>query len=137
MPTSFVSATSRPPEVLCAALERGRCASVYGKSLPETRIALCCASARLAGDGQHWLDIDDTYAEWERIANGGTAEFPVYDTNGVKTDLFAVVNPTKDHIGNAKAIAAYRACGLAVRNAQVVDIGGGFFMDDYVMAKAL
>jgi len=39
--------------------------------------------------------------------------------------------------GNAKAIAAYRACGLALRNAQVVDIGGGFFMDDYVMAKAL
>lgn len=39
--------------------------------------------------------------------------------------------------GNAKAIAAYRACGLALRNAQVVDIGGGFVMDDYVMAKAL
>ncbi|MEO8488040.1 MAG: hypothetical protein ABI585_17060, partial [Betaproteobacteria bacterium] len=38
---------------------------------------------------------------------------------------------------NAKAIAAYRACGLATREDVVVDIGGGFVMDDYVMAKPL
>lgn len=39
--------------------------------------------------------------------------------------------------GNAKAIAAYRACGFDLVGPDVVDIGGGFFMDDYVMAKAL
>ncbi len=39
--------------------------------------------------------------------------------------------------GNAKAIAAYRACGFDVRESVVVDIGGGFVMDDYVMAKPL
>lgn len=39
--------------------------------------------------------------------------------------------------GNGKAIAAYRACGFALREAVVADIGGGFVMDDYVMAKAL
>jgi GNAT superfamily N-acetyltransferase len=38
---------------------------------------------------------------------------------------------------NVKAIAAYRALGFAVREATVVDIGGGFAMDDYVLAKAL
>lgn len=38
---------------------------------------------------------------------------------------------------NAKAIAAYRACGFDVRESVVVDIGGGFAMDDYVMAKPL
>lgn len=38
---------------------------------------------------------------------------------------------------NVKAIAAYRANGFAVREATVVDIGAGFFMDDYIMAKAL
>ncbi|MBK6393862.1 MAG: GNAT family N-acetyltransferase [Betaproteobacteria bacterium] len=38
---------------------------------------------------------------------------------------------------NAKAIAAYRACGFATREAVVADIGGGFVMDDYVMAKAI
>ena len=38
---------------------------------------------------------------------------------------------------NVKAIAFYRACGFDVREATVVDIGGGFAMDDYVMAKTL
>ena len=38
---------------------------------------------------------------------------------------------------NVKATAAYVACGFATREATVIDIGNGFFMDDYVMAKAL
>ena len=38
---------------------------------------------------------------------------------------------------NAKAIAVYRKNGFAVCESVVVDIGGGFVMDDYVMAKAL
>jgi GNAT superfamily N-acetyltransferase len=38
---------------------------------------------------------------------------------------------------NAKAISAYLACGFATRASVVIDIGGGFVMDDYVMAKAL
>lgn len=38
---------------------------------------------------------------------------------------------------NTRAIDAYRACGFATRDDVVVDIGGGFVMDDYVMAKAL
>jgi GNAT superfamily N-acetyltransferase len=38
---------------------------------------------------------------------------------------------------NAKAIAAYRKCGYEVREEVVADIGGGFVMDDFVMAKAL
>ena len=45
-----------------------------------------------------------------------------------------ILNVNKD---NAKAIAAYRACGFAIRDAVVADIGGGFVMDDYVMAKTL
>jgi ribosomal protein S18 acetylase RimI-like enzyme len=38
---------------------------------------------------------------------------------------------------NATAIAAYAACGFAVREAVVVDIGGGFVMDDYVMTRPI
>jgi len=38
---------------------------------------------------------------------------------------------------NVKAIAAYHACGFATREPTVVDIGQGFFMDDYIMAKPL
>jgi GNAT superfamily N-acetyltransferase len=37
--------------------------------------------------------------------------------------------------GNLKGIAAYRRNGFAVMESVVVDIGGGFVMDDYVMAK--
>jgi ribosomal protein S18 acetylase RimI-like enzyme len=38
---------------------------------------------------------------------------------------------------NVKAIAAYQGCGFSTREATVVDIGNGFFMDDYVMVKGL
>jgi diamine N-acetyltransferase len=39
--------------------------------------------------------------------------------------------------GNAKAIKLYRRAGYGVREEVVVDIGGGFVMDDYVMEKRL
>jgi ribosomal protein S18 acetylase RimI-like enzyme len=38
---------------------------------------------------------------------------------------------------NAQAIRAYERNGFTVRESVVVDIGGGFVMDDYVMAKSL
>lgn len=38
---------------------------------------------------------------------------------------------------NVHAIAAYRKHGFKVREAVVKDIGGGFVMDDYIMAKEL
>lgn len=38
---------------------------------------------------------------------------------------------------NASAIAFYERCGFLTREAVVVDIGRGFVMDDYVMAKDL
>ena len=38
---------------------------------------------------------------------------------------------------NQAAIAAYLRCGFSVRDAVVIDIGHGFVMDDYVMAKPL
>lgn len=38
---------------------------------------------------------------------------------------------------NVQAIRAYEKHGFAIREAVVVDIGRGFLMDDYVMAKPL
>jgi ribosomal protein S18 acetylase RimI-like enzyme len=38
---------------------------------------------------------------------------------------------------NTKAIRAYERNGFAVREPVVVDIGGGYVMDDFVMAKRL
>jgi GNAT superfamily N-acetyltransferase len=38
---------------------------------------------------------------------------------------------------NARAIQAYQSNGFAIAKSVVTDIGGGFVMDDYVMAKDL
>lgn len=38
---------------------------------------------------------------------------------------------------NRRAISAYRRNGFAIVEAVVTDIGGGFVMDDFIMAKAL
>ena len=38
---------------------------------------------------------------------------------------------------NAQAIAAYQKQGFAIRESVRVDIGGGFVMDDFIMAKSL
>lgn len=38
---------------------------------------------------------------------------------------------------NTKAIAAYEKNGFVIRESVVADIGGGFVMDDYVMARQL
>lgn len=38
---------------------------------------------------------------------------------------------------NDQAIAAYHKNGFTIRESVVVDIGGGFIMDDYVMVKSL
>jgi RimJ/RimL family protein N-acetyltransferase len=38
---------------------------------------------------------------------------------------------------NTKAITAYKRNGFAIVESVVTDIGGGFVMDDYVMAKEL
>jgi ribosomal protein S18 acetylase RimI-like enzyme len=45
-----------------------------------------------------------------------------------------VLNVNKN---NVRAIRAYEKNGFAIREATVVDIGGGFVMDDYIMAKSL
>ena len=39
--------------------------------------------------------------------------------------------------GNSRSIATYRRNGFVVAGTARVDIGGGFYMDDYVMEKAV
>lgn len=46
--------------------------------------------------------------------------------------LILAVNKT-----NQQAIAAYRKQGFAIRESVCVDIGGGFVMDDFIMARTL
>ena len=51
--------------------------------------------------------------------------------NGCRTLILAV------NKSNERAIAAYRKHGFAVREAVCVDIGNGFVMDDFIMARSL
>jgi diamine N-acetyltransferase len=39
--------------------------------------------------------------------------------------------------GNHNAVAAYKKNGFTIRETGVIDIGGGFVMDDYIMVKSL
>ena len=43
----------------------------------------------------------------------------------------------REQAATSQAMRAYEKHGFAIREAVVVDIGGGFVMDDYVMAKPL
>jgi len=38
---------------------------------------------------------------------------------------------------NTQALTVYARCGFTIREATVIDIGGGFVMDDYVMERTL
>ncbi|WP_300453942.1 GNAT family N-acetyltransferase [Accumulibacter sp.] len=51
--------------------------------------------------------------------------------NGCRTLILAV------NKRNEQAIAAYRKHGFGIRESVCVDIGGGFVMDDFIMAKPL
>lgn len=73
---------------------------------------------------------------------------PQWQGTGLAKHIFLYVNELADKHGknkiwltvnkhNAKAIHAYRKMGFLVIRKQVVDIGQGYVMDDYVMGKEL
>ncbi len=71
---------------------------------------------------------------WQRHGLGSRLLQHVEQTarrRGFRTLILAV------NKANHKAVAAYRKNGFAVRESVVTDIGGGFVMDDHIMAKAL
>jgi ribosomal protein S18 acetylase RimI-like enzyme len=74
------------------------------------------------------------HPQWQRRGVGSRLLAHVEERareRGFRTVILAV------NKGNQKAIAAYQKNGFTVREAVVSDIGGGFVMDDYVMAKTL
>ena len=46
-------------------------------------------------------------------------------------------DPLNVNKGNVRAIAFYQKRGFGVIKSVVLDVGGGFVMDDYVMGKEL
>jgi len=80
--------------------------------------------------------LDKLYVRTTLHARGLGRALVAHVADAARADGAAtlVLNVNK---GNAAAIAFYERVGFAIREAVVVDIGGGFVMDDYVMAKAL
>ena len=126
-------------------LARGYAPAVLAKLVRDAGAGL--AIARERGDAVG-------FAAWHRADEPATAKLdklyvlPARHGHGVGRALIGHVEAAarRDGAGtlilnvnkrNAGAIAAYRACGFAIREAVVIDIGGGFVMDDFVMAKAL
>lgn len=98
---------------------------------------------RLAGfaayyraDAPHELKLDKLYVHNDFHGQGvGRALIASAESAAIaqrRTTLILNVNKR-----NLKAIRAYERAGFAIRESVVVDIGGGFVMDDYVMAKRL
>jgi ribosomal protein S18 acetylase RimI-like enzyme len=94
------------------------------------------------------------FAAWYATGTPGEAKLDklyvlqAYQRHGVGARLIARVESAAKLAGattsvlnvnkhNTQAIRAYEKHGFAVRADVVVDIGNGFVMDDYVMAKAL
>jgi GNAT superfamily N-acetyltransferase len=88
------------------------------------------------GDGARTTKLDKLYVlhDWHRMGLGRRLIAHVERqarASGSDT-LSLIVNKR-----NLSSIVAYRHCGFSVREAVVIDIGHGFVMDDYVMAKRL
>ena len=74
------------------------------------------------------------HPQWQRCGIG-RALLNHFEQAAVARDARTLIlNVNKQ---NERAIAAYRKHGFTIRESVVVDIGGGFVMDDYVMVKTI
>ena len=93
-----------------------------------------CSSARLAEDGE--LKLEQLYLLAAHRGRGlGRLMLEHVERRGRDAGLRGVVLQVNKR--NAPAIAFYRAAGFTVRAEAVFDIGGGYVMDDFIMAKPL
>jgi diamine N-acetyltransferase len=88
------------------------------------------------GDGARTTKLDKLYVlhDWHRHGLGRRLIAHVERQARANGSDTLVLNVNKR---NLSSIEAYRHCGFSLREAVVVDIGHGFVMDDYVMAKRL
>ena len=93
-------------------------------------------SAYYRTDGGHELKLDKLYVLQEFQGRGVGSRLIASTEAAARAQRCSalILNVNKN---NAQAIRAYEKNGFVIREAVVVDIGGGFVMDDYVMAKPL
>ena len=93
------------------------------------------ASAQLTDEpGEMKLDKLYVDPDYQRMGLGGRLIEHVTARARVEGCMTLILAVNKQ---NERAIAVYRKNGFEVRSATIVDIGGGFFMDDFIMAKSL
>jgi ribosomal protein S18 acetylase RimI-like enzyme len=133
------------PEQIEYMLARGYAHAALRRFLTEEGAGLDLAyvDARFAGfagyhrgEGADELKLDKLYVHPE-LQSLGVGRRLIEATEAAahaQRRATIILNVNKN---NAQAIRAYARSGFAVREAVVVDIGGGFVMDDYIMAKRL
>jgi ribosomal protein S18 acetylase RimI-like enzyme len=104
---------------------------------------LAYVDARLAGFAAYYrldrpdeLKLDKLYVHQDFHGRGvGRSLIAAVEAAAIAQHRATLILSVNKH--NVQAIRAYERNGFLVREAVVVDIGGGFVMDDYVMAKQL
>lgn len=125
-------------------LERGYCDPVLARFLTTAGAGLELATAPislvgfaawyLAAEREAKLDKLYVHSRWQRCGVGGALIDRVAERSRSAGCATLVLNVNKR---NSSAQAAYRKHGFVVRQAVQIDIGGGYVMDDYVMALPL
>ena len=126
-------------------LERGYAFDALARFVdgPDAGIDLACVDDVLAGfcawmllGASNELKIDKLYVDVDLHRGGiGGALIDAARDHACRTGARALVlNVNKN---NERAIAAYRKHGFRVRESVVIDIGGGFVMDDFVMERTV
>src|SRR5215831_7699600 len=87
-------------------------------------------------DGVHQLKVEKLYVhqDYQRCGVGSRLIACAEGAARAQRCTALILNVNKN---NLQAIRAYEKNGFAIREAVVVEIGNGFVMDDYVMAKPL
>lgn len=110
-----------------------RAGTVFLRLLVDGELVGFAAHSPMDRPGERKLDKLYIHPNHQRLGHGSRLLNEVMNEARALgcTSLVLTVNKR-----NAKAVAAYAKNGFVVREAIVADIGGGFVMDDYVMARA-
>jgi GNAT superfamily N-acetyltransferase len=119
-------------DVLCSELRRD---DVWWDVLTEDGVLRAFSSLHL-GESPNEVKLDKLYVHQDCQRRGFGARLIEYNASRARAlgrqRMILAVNKR-----NSNAIAAYKKAGFSIEKAVVKDIGGGFVMDDYIMAYAL
>lgn len=98
--------------------------------------ALCGFSSFGPTESAHEFKLHKLYVhpDWQRRGIGRALLNETEHLSAQQGVRNLVLNVNKR---NERAIVAYRKHGFTIRKSVVVDIGGGFVMDDYIMVKPI